>query len=100
MTRTIQALAAMVIIFLIGSTQMAQAIRDQVGQRITPWVHGTLDIHQISTGRGNAALVVMPDGTTLLIDAGAVSTTPFADPRPNGTRSPAGWIAYYIDHVL
>jgi glyoxylase-like metal-dependent hydrolase (beta-lactamase superfamily II) len=43
--------------------------------------------------------VVMPDGTTLLVDAGA-ATAPFADPRPNGTRSPAGWIAYYIDHVL
>jgi len=66
MTRTIPSLAATVIIFLIANTQMAQSIRDQVGQRITPWVHGTLDIHQISTGRGNAALVVMPDGTTLL----------------------------------
>ena len=72
---------------------------DQVGQSIAPWSPGTMDIHQISTGRGNAALVVMPDGTTLLVDAGA-STAAFADPRPNGTRSPAGWIAYYIDHVL
>src|ERR1700676_3758857 len=72
---------------------------DRVGQSIAPWSPGTMDIHQNSTGRGNAALVVMPNDTTLLVDAGA-ATAPFADPRPNGTRSAAGWIAYYIDHVL
>jgi beta-lactamase superfamily II metal-dependent hydrolase len=37
---------------------------------LPPWTRGTLDIHQISTGRGNSALVVLPDGTTLLVDAG------------------------------
>lgn len=26
---------------------------DAVGQKISPWQPGTLDIHQISTGRGN-----------------------------------------------
>jgi beta-lactamase superfamily II metal-dependent hydrolase len=72
---------------------------DQVGQPIARWSPGAMDIHQISTGRGNAALVVMPDGTTLLVDAGA-STAPFADPHPDNTRTPAGWIAYYIDRVL
>jgi beta-lactamase superfamily II metal-dependent hydrolase len=39
--------------------------------RLPQWTSGTLDIHQISTGEGNAALVVLPDGTTLLVDAGA-----------------------------
>ena len=84
---------------LIASVGTAQAVRDQVGQRVTPWVAGTLDIHQISTGKGNAALVVMPDGTTLLIDAGD-ATAPFSEPRPNGSVSPAAWIARYIDTVL
>lgn len=79
--------------------QVPDERRDRVGQSIVPWSPGTLDIHQISTGRGNAALTVMPDGTTLLVDAGSASTA-FADARPNSTRSPAGWIAYYIDHVL
>ena len=50
-------------------------------------------------GRGNAALVIMPDGTTLLIDAGD-ATAPFAEPRPNSSRSPAAWISDYIDSVL
>jgi beta-lactamase superfamily II metal-dependent hydrolase len=34
------------------------------------WTRGTLDIHQIATGRGNAALVVFPDATTMIVDAG------------------------------
>jgi beta-lactamase superfamily II metal-dependent hydrolase len=72
---------------------------DRVGQTITPWSRGTLDIHQISTGRGNAALVIMPDGTTMLIDVGT-ATAPFSDARPDDSRSPAAWIAWYIDRVL
>src|SRR4249920_3068621 len=96
-------LAALVIAANHGSgtllgMQVPDQRADQVGQSIAPWSPGTMDIHQISTGRGNAALVVMPDGTTLLVDAGA-SAAPFADPRPNRTRSPGGWIAYYIDRV-
>ena len=34
------------------------------------WQEGYMDIHTIATGRGDATLVVMPDGTTLMIDAG------------------------------
>ena len=41
------------------------------GGSLPPWTRGTLDIHQISTGEGNAALIVLPDGTTMLVDAGA-----------------------------
>ncbi|MEP6494314.1 MAG: hypothetical protein ABJF01_16645 [bacterium] len=38
-----------------------------------------MDIHQISTGRGNSALFIFPDGTTLLVDAGA---PPMGYPKP------------------
>ena len=34
---------------------------DIVGSEISPWVPGMLDIHQISTGRGNAGLYIFPD---------------------------------------
>jgi beta-lactamase superfamily II metal-dependent hydrolase len=40
------------------------------GGTLPPWTRGTLDIHQISTGTGNSALIVFPDATTLLVDAG------------------------------
>src|SRR5580692_7793515 len=70
-----------------------------VGQPLPPWTPGTLDIHQIQTGRGNAAYFIFPNGTTMLLDAGAVPGVQGLEqgpPRPDGTRSPAEWIAHYI----
>jgi len=65
--------------------------------RLEPWSKGTLDVHQISTGRGNAALVVFPDGTTLLYDAGDTGDgIPLATAVPDGTRAPGEWIARYV----
>ncbi|MBK7870337.1 MAG: hypothetical protein IPJ74_06425 [Saprospiraceae bacterium] len=72
--------------------------------QLPPWQEGFLDIHHISTGRGNAAYLVFPDGTTILIDAGDISDTHprTLSPRnssrkPNASpRSAAAWIADYI----
>src|SRR5579859_1458311 len=73
----------------------------QTGAPLPPWTPGTLDIHQISTGRGNAALFVLPDGTTLLGDAGGAGNgIPETDPHPDATRSPGTWIARYIKRHL
>jgi len=60
-----------------------------------------LDIHQISTGRGNSALFILPDATTMLVDAGALGsrTIRHVDPRPDDSRLPGEWIARYIEHV-
>jgi beta-lactamase superfamily II metal-dependent hydrolase len=75
----------------------AQGAEPVVGRVLPRWQPGTLDIHQISTGRGNAAFVVFPDGTTLLIDAGdAGATFPNAGPYPDNTRSTGDWIGRYI----
>jgi LmbE family N-acetylglucosaminyl deacetylase len=66
---------------------------------ISPWSPGILDIHQIQTGRGNAAFLIFPDGTTLLIDAGAVPDRgglELGPARPNSSRPPGEWIAQYI----
>lgn len=64
---------------------------------LPPWTPGTFDIHHIATGRGNATFMQFPDGTTLLVDAGAVATAPpYADPLPDGSRSPGAWIIDYI----
>lgn len=75
---------------------------DAEGMTLTPWRRGQLDIHHISTGRGDATLVVAPDGTTLLIDAGAIYTGgPFnLDLKPNGSKRPGEWIARYVERRL
>lgn len=66
------------------------------------WSRGSLEIHHISTGRGNATLCVFPDGTTLLIDAGAVRGDPalLAPLRPDGSRRPGEWIGRYVQRRL
>jgi beta-lactamase superfamily II metal-dependent hydrolase len=64
---------------------------------LPPWSPGTLDIHHLNTGRGNATYFVFPDGTTLLLDAGdAGDRVPGADPAPDGSRSAGGWIVRYL----
>ena len=67
------------------------------GGALPAWTPGTLDIHHINTGRGNTALLVLPDGTTMLIDAGDGGRLPprGTPPRPDGSRPPGEWIARY-----
>jgi beta-lactamase superfamily II metal-dependent hydrolase len=75
------------------------ALSQIVGEALPPWSPGMLDIHQIQTGRGNAAFLVFPDASTMLIDAGAVPDRPgpeLGPQRPDASRTPAEWIARYI----
>ncbi len=68
----------------------------------TPWVPGQLDIHHISTGRGNSTLFVCPDATVILVDAGAIYT-PLKytiAPKPDGLRRPGEYLARYIKRHL
>ena len=74
-----------------------------VGQPLPAWQPGYLDLHHINTGRGNAAYYILPDGTTVLFDAGELDPT---DPRttsrrntperPDSSRRPYEWIVDYI----
>ena len=87
---------------LLASIVSTTRADDSVGQPIAPWQPGTLDIHQISTGRGNAGLYIFPDGTTMLVDAGELPTkSPQHTPdRPNSTRPAGEWIVRYIRQTL
>lgn len=77
------------------------------GQQLPIWKPGFLDIHHINTGRGDAAFMVFPDGTTLLVDAGDMSET---HPRttssrnaklvPNRSKTAPEWIVDYIDQFI
>lgn len=62
---------------------------------------GELDIHHIDTGRGNSTLIVGPDGSTLLVDAGASAAGPetSSPARPNSSRRPGEWIARYAQQM-
>ena len=83
---------------LFASAASAQT----VGQPLPPWTPGGLDIHQIHTGRGDAALFIFPDGTSLLADAGDGNPEPprGAARAPDGSRTPGEWIARYARRML
>jgi len=77
-------------------------------QTIPQWEKGYLDIHQISTGNGNASFVILPDGTTILIDLGDLNKVSFekrhapmkVSPNlPNSSYSTGQVVKNYMDKV-
>lgn len=70
---------------------------------LSPWKEGYLDIHQISTGRGNATFMILPDGTTMMVDMGDLGDTSHFRQEvmpavPSYEKSPAEWVARYVRH--
>ena len=86
------------VISLVPSLGSAQTIGDEYPQ----WQPGVLEIHQISTGKGDAAFFIFPDGTTMLVDAGATASEKprVTSVKPNASHTPGQWIARYIRHML
>jgi Metallo-beta-lactamase superfamily len=81
-------------------TQAPRALAEgQLLHRPLPmWAEGYFDIHHIDTGRGNSTLLIFPDGTTMMIDAGAAPAGPagtMAPAHPNDSRRPGEWQARY-----
>ena len=95
--RPTRRLFAALALLLVASTLALASAADPEPQVLAPWSRGFLDIHQISTGRGNAAFAILPDGTTLLIDAGDVGDfVPLATALPDDSRGAGEWIARYV----
>lgn len=91
------------VLLALGMTAMWTArAEDVMGDIITAWQPGMLDIHQISTGRGNAGLYIFPDGTTLLVDAGELpgKSAQHTPDRPDSTRRAGEWIVRCLRHAL
>lgn len=73
----------------------------QLGKPLPTWSEGYLDIHFINTGRGECCFLILPDGTTLLVDAGEVAESAIAVPqRPNAETPPYITYARYIKHFM
>ena len=79
------------------------SMSDEVaGEGLPRWEPGVLEIHHIDTGRGNSSLILGPDGTAMLIDAGEIHNPErtMAPARPDPGRSAGEWIARYVRRQL
>ena len=88
------------LVFLLAAGMMSESCSDG---GLAPWKEGYLDIHQISTGRGNATFMILPDGTTMMVDMGDLGDTSHFRQEvmpavPSSERSPAQWVARYVRH--
>jgi len=82
-------------------------------KKLLPWRPGLLDIHHLQVGSSVSSFVIMPDGTTALIDCGDLNVQqalrdwkamgpPFdslnlRSPHPNDSKTPAGWVVEYLE---
>jgi len=67
----------------------------EIGCVYPDWTAGYLDIHHINTGRGECVFAILPDGTTMMIDAGETGTDK-RNFKPDGSKSSGEWISRYI----
>lgn len=87
---------------LAASLPGSSLFAEETGGVLPPWKPGLLDIHHISTGRGNSTFMIQPDGTTMMVDAGALHrNTPYVvDEKPDASRRPGEWLGRYAKRQL
>lgn len=88
-------------VLLIYACFTTTLFSQEEGKVLPPWENGEMEIHHIYTGLGVSAFCILPDGTTMLIDAGDEGPYPNpknmnASPSPDKSRQPGEWIARYI----
>ncbi|MDO4585282.1 MAG: MBL fold metallo-hydrolase [Planctomycetia bacterium] len=70
----------------------------EVGTVYPGWREGEMDIHFIFTGIGENCFLIFPDGTSMMMDAGDMPSSPV--PRlPDTSRRAGEWIARYVERV-
>lgn len=83
---------------------LATAFLSAAAGRLPSWRPGNLDIHIINAGRGECSFVIMPDGTTLVIDVGEFyrykGKHPCVDARPDSLVRPYKVYARYMRHFM
>ena len=90
-------------ILLLLSVCFQTAVFAQVkaGDVYPDWTAGYMDIHHINTGRGESVFAILPDGTTLMIDAGEIGPgSRITDARPDDSKSTGDWISRYILRMM
>ena len=88
----------------VNTVGYGEAVSNVGTERLSAWQQGYMDIHHISTGRGNCTFMILPDGTTMMVDAG--DNGPANDDGsklsrvPDESLTPAEWIVRYVTHFM
>lgn len=65
-----------IVLFMVAAIPLlAPAKGARIGEPLPGWSEGCLDIHAINTARGECTFFVLPDGTTMAVDAGEFGGT-------------------------
>ncbi len=92
----IQLAAAAMLLLSCGERRSAET-----GEAFPAWSEGCLDIHLVNSGNGECNFLILPDGTTLLVDAGEMPVKEKSVPRrPNPDIRPYKVYSNYISHFL
>ena len=98
-----------ILVSVLALVLAACAPQDKVGEVMTKWQEGWFEIHSINTGRGECFFYILPDGTTVLIDAAGANPNddeveghgyPLAPAKPSGDITSSQVIVDYIRHYL
>lgn len=101
--------ALLLMAILVPTEQVRGESLRSGGEPLMPWSQGYLDIYHINTGRGDSTFFLLPDGTTLLFDAGDIDTSAFeankwplrvAPKRPNDETTAGRAIADFIAQAV
>jgi hypothetical protein len=89
---------------VVALTAGCDGEKAEVGKPLPAWSEGFLDIHAINTGRGECTFFILPDGTTLTVDAGEFSSEPDnfrgVSQRPDSLTRPSDTYARYMKHFM
>ena len=88
----------MIISFLLILSFLTISLSATAQEYLPKWQEGYLDFHSISTGQGESTFIKMPDGTTMLVDAGDVGEQWTKVHLPDSSKAPGEWIAHYMRH--
>ena len=81
-----------------------RAYKAVTGKPLPAWEEGYLDIHSINTGRGECTFYILPDGTTMLVDAGEFHTSgakyPMVEQKPDTLTRPYKVYSTYIQNIF
>lgn len=85
-----------------GSEPVPDPLPQPDAYTLPAWSAGYLDIHAINSGRGECTLVIMPDGTSMMIDAGEyyTSSAKAVDQKPNANIRPFKVYTAYAKYFL